>query len=66
MKRREEHDKSFGQHRGFQHPVLAPAPGGRGGNFESIPLPENIAVSMGNFQSNPQLPPQTYPYVTFT
>lgn len=62
MKRgREEHEKVYNQHRGFQHPVLAPAPVGLGGSFES--LPENIAVSMGQYQSSPQLPPQNYPWV---
>ena len=65
MKRtREEHEKVYGQHRGFQHPVLAPAPAGIGGNFDSIP--ENISVSMGQYQSNPQLPPQNYPYVAWS
>ena len=61
MKRtREEHEKVYGQHRGYQHPVLAPAPPvGLASGFD--PISENIAVSMGQYQSNPQLAPQTYP-----
>ncbi|XP_028417065.1 paired amphipathic helix protein Sin3a-like [Dendronephthya gigantea] len=60
MKRtREEHEKVYGQHRAFSHPVLAPAPVGLPGNFD--PIQENIAVSMGQYQSNPQIPPQNYP-----
>ena len=60
MKRtREEHEKVYGQHRVFQRQAIAPAPVGLAGNFDSIP--ENIAVSMGQYQSNPQLPQQNYP-----
>ncbi|XP_046857434.1 paired amphipathic helix protein Sin3b-like isoform X2 [Xenia sp. Carnegie-2017] len=59
MKRtREEHEKVFGQHR-FQQQILAPAPVGHSNNFEA--LQENIAVSMGQFPSNQQIPHQTYP-----